>query len=86
MLERAKPILAYLRGVRNPPLVEQMVANTLTGIAHFHEIPGAGTMDLAASFKALVGNGFSGYGSVELYHHVESWEKALTIAIVTWLH
>jgi len=54
-----------------------MVANTLTGIAHFHEIPGEGTLDFGASFKALTDNGFSGYGSVELYHHVQSWQKAL---------
>jgi sugar phosphate isomerase/epimerase len=66
VLERARPILIY-----------KMVANTLTGIVHFHEIPGAGTMDFAASFKALIDNGFSGYASVELYHHVQSWEKAL---------
>lgn len=78
VLERAKPVLAYLRGARNPPLVDQMVANTVTGIVHFHEIPGEGTLDFAASFKALTEGGFSGYGSVELYHHVESWEKALT--------
>jgi sugar phosphate isomerase/epimerase len=77
VLERAKPVIAYLRGAKNPPLVDKMVANTLTGIVHFHEIPGEGTLDFAASFKALTDNGFSGYGSVELYHHVESWEKAL---------
>ena len=44
---------------------------------HFHEIPGEGTLDLAGSFRALVEGGFSGYGSVELYHHVEGWQKAL---------
>ena len=77
VLERARPIIAYLRGAKHPPLVEKMVANTLTGVVHFHEIPGEGTLDFAASFKALTDNGFSGYGTVELYHHVESWEKAL---------
>lgn len=77
VLERTKPVLGYLRGVRNPQLVDKMVANTLTGVAHFHEIPGEGTLDFDSSFKALVDNGFTGYGSVELYHHVESWEKAL---------
>ena len=77
VLERARPIIAYLRGVRNLPLVEQMVANTLTGVVHFHEIPGEGTLDFAASFKSLTDHGFSGYGAVELYHHVVSWEKAL---------
>ena len=77
VLERAKPVIAHLRGVRNPPLVNQMVANTLTGVVHFHDIPGNGTLDFAASFAALTSNGFSGHASVELYHHVGSWEKAL---------
>lgn len=78
VLERAKPVIAWLRGACNPPLVDRMVANTLTGIAHFHEIPGEGTLDFAASFRALSGNGFSGHASVELYHHVGSWRTALT--------
>lgn len=77
VLERAWPIIAWLRGACGPALVDAMVANTLTGIAHFHEIPGEGTLDLAASFKALTDNGFHGYGSVELYHHVASWRQAL---------
>ena len=77
VLERTRPIVAWLRGVRGPALQQRMVANTLTGVVHFHEIPGEGTLDFAASFKALTDNGFSGYGSVELYHHVASWQKAL---------
>lgn len=80
VLERAKPIIAYLRGTKTSqgkPFMEKMVANTLTGIVHFHEIPGEGTLDFSASFKALTDNGFNGYASVELYHHVQSWEKAL---------
>lgn len=80
VLERARPILIYLRSTkdsRGKPLVNKMIANTLTGIVHFHEIPGEGTLDFEASFNALTENGFSGYASVELYHHVQSWEKAL---------
>ena len=80
VLERARPILIYLRTAKHMDgklLVDKMVANTLTGIVHFHEIPGEGTLDFAASFKALTDHGFSGYASVELYHHVQSWEKAL---------
>ncbi len=80
VLERARPIIIYLRSTKDSNgklLMDKMVANTLTGIVHFHEIPGEGTMDFAASFKALTDNGFSGYASVELYHHVASWEKAL---------
>lgn len=80
VLERARPIIIYLRSTKDAKgklLMDKMVANTLTGIVHFHEIPGEGTMDFAASFKALTDNGFTGYASVELYHHVASWEKAL---------
>ena len=80
VLERARPILIYLRSTRDADgnlFMDKMVANTLTGIVHFHEIPGEGTLDFASSFKALNDNGFSGYASVELYHHVQSWEKAL---------
>jgi sugar phosphate isomerase/epimerase len=85
VLERAKPIIAYLRGTKDEngvPFMDKMVANTLTGIVHFHEIPGEGTLDFEASFKALTDNGFSGYASVELYHHVKSWEKALDDSFV----
>lgn len=77
VLERARPVIAHLRGVRGPALVDTMVANTLAGIVHFHEIPGRGTLDLTASFKALNDNGFNGFGAVELYHHVEGWQEAL---------
>ncbi|UGB39565.1 sugar phosphate isomerase/epimerase family protein [Frateuria soli] len=77
VLERAWPVVAYLRGAKGRPRVDRMLANTRTGIAHFHEIPGEGTLDFAASFKTLTAHGFTGYGSVELYHHVESWERAL---------
>ncbi|MCV7079903.1 sugar phosphate isomerase/epimerase family protein [Mycobacterium szulgai] len=80
VLERARPIILYLRTTKDAHgelLMDKMVANTLTGIVHFHEIPGEGTMDFASSFKALEAGGFSGYASVELYHHVASWQKAM---------
>lgn len=77
VLERARPIVGFMRGANGPALVRQMVANTLTGMVHFHDIPGHGTLDLAASFKALDDNGFDGFGAVELYHHVSSWQTAL---------
>ncbi len=80
VLERARPIVIYLRSPKeagSQPLVGEMIANSLTGIVHFHEIPGEGTLDFAGSFAALTGAGFSGYATVELYHHVQAWEKAL---------
>ncbi len=80
VLERARPILIYLRSRQDgdgKPLVERRVANSRTGTVHYHEIPGEGTLDFAASFKALTEHGFDGYATVELYHHVGAWEKAL---------
>lgn len=80
ILERAHPIITYLRSSKNSSgrlLMDRRVANTLTGAVHFHEIPGEGTLDFAACFAALKENGYSGYASVELYHHVADWEKAL---------
>ncbi len=80
VLERARPVLIYLRSTRGEdgkPWVDTMIANSLTGVVHYHEIPGEGTLDFGASFKALTDHGFDGYASVELYHHVGSWQKAL---------
>lgn len=80
ILEGIRPIVVYLRSdgsSGNKAYMDKMVANTLTGIVHFHEIPGLGTLDFRNSINALVENGFDGYGSVELYHHVKSWKKAL---------
>ena len=77
VLERARPVAAYLRGVSGRSLVERRMANTRTGMAHYHEIPGQGTLDFAASFETLTANGFDGYGTVELYHHVDGWQAAL---------
>lgn len=80
VLERARPVLIYLRSTRGEdgkPWVDRMIANSLTGVVHFHEIPGEGTLDFGASFNSLTDHGFDGYASVELYHHVGSWEKAL---------
>lgn len=77
VLERTRPIVGWLRGVRAPQRVDKMVANTLTGIVHFHDIPGRGTLDFETCFRTLARSGFSGYGAIELYHHIESWQTAL---------
>lgn len=77
LLERTKPIVQWLRATT----VDKRLANTLTGIAHFHSIPGDGVLDFGASFKALADNGYQGFAGVELYHHVEGWEHALPASI-----
>ena len=56
VLERARPIIIYLRSTENSDgklLMDKMVANTLTGIVHFHEIPGEGTLDRQALYRSL---------------------------------
>ncbi len=63
VLDRARPIVNYLRSNQDAagkPLMGRRVANTLTGIVHYHDIPGEGTLDFAACFKALNDSGFSG--------------------------
>lgn len=81
ILERAHPIIAYLRSTKDSSgrlLMDRRVANTITGAVHFHEIPGEGTLDFDTCFRVLRENAFSGFASVELYHHVRDWRKALT--------
>ena len=82
VLDRAKPIIHYLRQAdrrdQGLPYMDKMVANSLTGKVHFHIIPGDGEIDFVGCFKAAVDNGFSGYATVELYHHIDSWEEAVS--------
>ena len=82
VLDRAKPIIHYLRQTdrrdQGLPYMDKMVANSLTGKVHFHIIPGDGEIDFVACFKAAVDNGFDGYATVELYHHIDAWEQAVS--------
>lgn len=84
VLDRAKPILRYLRTPQDGgsrPILDKKVANTLTGKVHYHDIPGQGKIDFTRTFQTLEKNGFSGYATVELYHHVDTWKKALEDSI-----
>ncbi len=82
VLDRAKPIIHYLRQTdrrdQGLPYMDKMVANSLTGKVHFHIIPGDGEIDFVACFKAALDNGFDGYATVELYHHIDAWEQAVS--------
>lgn len=75
VLDRAVPILKYLRD--GSIILDKMVANTLTGKVHFHEIPGVGQVNFRKCFEVLEDRYFDGYATVELYHHINNWEKAL---------
>lgn len=90
VLDRAKPVLRYLRTTLSEKtgkaILDKKVANTLTGKVHYHEIPGYGEIDFKQTFQTLEENGFKGYATVELYHHVNTWEKALQESIHTLLN
>lgn len=77
VLERARPVIAYLRGVQGPARIAEHIANTRTGVAHFHEIPGDGVLDFSDSFKVLTDHGFDGYATVDLDHHAKSVQQAI---------
>lgn len=78
VLERVRPIVAWLRGASGPMQIGRRVAHTRTGIVHYHEIPGRGCLDLAGSFETLDRAGFDGHATVELYHHLDHWQQALS--------
>jgi sugar phosphate isomerase/epimerase len=82
-MDRAIPILQYLRTTLNPttgrPLIDERLANTLTGKVHFHQAPGEGEIDFAAVFQCLEEASFQGYASLELYHDGEPdrWRQVM---------
>lgn len=48
---------------------------------HYHEIPGTGDIDFPTIFKDLIKYNYKYYISVELYHHSDVWDKALSESI-----
>lgn len=44
---------------------------------HFHEIPGEGDIDFKEVFRLLKMHRYEYYISVELYNHIENWERAM---------
>ncbi len=81
VIERTRPILQYLRNhthqSKSSPVLNKMIANTLTGKVHFHDIPGRGQINFAEIFKILKRQQYAGFMTVELYHHGDEWEHAL---------
>ncbi len=82
-MDRAIPILQYLRTTLNPttgrPLIDKRLANTLTGKVHFHQAPGLGEIDFSAVFQCLEEASFQGYAALELYHDGEPdrWRQVM---------
>ena len=49
----------------------------IKGRVHHHEIPGEGDIDFRALFQVLKKGNYAHYLSVELYWHIDDWERAL---------
>jgi hydroxypyruvate isomerase len=49
----------------------------IKGRIHHHEIPGEGDIDFRSLFKVLKKGDYRHYLSVELYWHIDDWERAL---------
>ncbi len=81
VIDRVRPIVHYLKITKSDkthrPIIEKKVANSLTGKVHFHDIPGVGQIDFTSCFDTLRMGNFSGYATVELYHHVDMWQDTL---------
>ncbi len=45
---------------------------------HHHEIPGTGDIDFPRLLRLIEKSGYTGYVSVELYHHAKMYQQALT--------
>jgi hydroxypyruvate isomerase len=50
----------------------------IKGKVHHHEIPGEGDIDFHSVFQTLKKSNYQHYLSVELYHHADIWEQALS--------
>jgi L-ribulose-5-phosphate 3-epimerase UlaE len=77
---KIRPILNFLRSfkIANTAIIPQPVCNTVKGKVHYHEMPGEGGIDFTAVLEVLKDSYYEGFITVELYNHVEVWEKALS--------
>jgi S-ribosylhomocysteine lyase len=74
---RAYSAIASLRlgNSHRPPVITEIVCNTVRGKVHYHDLFGNGNIDYAKTISALVMAGYSGYSTVELYNHASLWRN-----------
>jgi sugar phosphate isomerase/epimerase len=60
------------------PYTRHAHVEDIKGKIHHHEIPGEGDIDFRSVFQTLKESGYQHYLSVELYHHADVWERALS--------
>lgn len=60
------------------PYTRHIHIEDIKGKIHHHEIPGEGDIDFYSVFRVLRDQDYHYYLSVELYHHADVWQKALS--------
>jgi hydroxypyruvate isomerase len=73
-----KPIEAIKNSI---PYAKHIHIEDIKNKVHYHEIPGMGDIDFPTIFKELIDNEYQYYISVELYHHCDRFEEALSKSI-----
>ena len=60
------------------PFTRHMHIEDIKGRVHHHEIPGEGDIDFDRVFSILHKANYAHYISVELHHHNDRWQSALS--------
>ncbi|HEX2925082.1 MAG TPA: sugar phosphate isomerase/epimerase family protein [Ruminiclostridium sp.] len=60
------------------PYAVHMHIEDIADRVHRHLIPGDGEIDFERVFSVIMDNAYEGYISVELYHHADQWQEAIT--------
>jgi sugar phosphate isomerase/epimerase len=73
----------YLNSIaRALPMTSHIHVEDIKQRRHFHEIPGDGDLDFPALYRILREQSYSGFLSVELYNHADTWQTSLTQSLV----
>ena len=74
------PILRFLRTTKDKSdrlFIDKPMGYTIRGKVHYHEFPGKGEIDFHAVFSVLIKNNYEGPVTVELYNHLDIWQKVI---------
>lgn len=71
----------YVEAIRRAlPYTRHIHIEDIKDGIHHHEIPGEGDIDLKAVLSVIKNSNYTFYVSVELYHHADVWERAITLS------
>lgn len=68
----------YLNVERALPYTRHIHIEDIKGGVHHHEIPGEGDIDFSRIMTAIENGGYPYFVSVELHHHDQMWQRALS--------